>query len=388
MLTGMSTVPTTRKKVLFLITKSNWGGAQRYVYDLATHLDHTTFEPVVALGGHEQLSELLTHAGIRVIHLESLARDISFKKEWALVQELWHLLRTERPEIFHVNSSKAGGVGALLGRLAGVPRVLFTAHGWAFNEDRPWWQRLLIKTLHWLTVLLAHKTIAVSNAIITQMNWPLARRKMKLIHLGRTIGPMYGKREARTHLAAVCPRLAPFTNTPWLGCVAELHPIKRHTVLIDAVQRLILDHPTLRLVLIGDGELREDLAARIVDARLESVVFLTGAIPEAARFLKAFDICVLASKSESYGYVLHEAGLADVPVVATNVGGIPDVVTHEQTGLLVPADDASALAAALARLLTDHAYANTLAHAHTKAMTERSVTTMANATAALYLLPL
>jgi glycosyltransferase involved in cell wall biosynthesis len=266
--------------------------------------------------------------------------------------------------------------------------VLFTAHGWAFNEDRPWWQRLLIKTLHWLTVLLAHKTIAVSNAIITQMNWPLARRKMKLVHLGRTIGPMYEKREARTHLAAVCPRLAPFTNAPWLGCVAELHPIKRHTVLIDAVQQLILDHPTLRLVFIGDGELREAVAARIVDARLESVVFLTGAIPEAARFLKAFDICVLASKSESYGYVLHEAGLATVPTVATAVGGIPDVITNEQTGLLVPADDASALATAIARLLTDQTYANTLAQAHNKAMTERSVTAMTNATAALYLLPL
>ncbi len=388
MLVTMTITPQARKKVLFLITKSNWGGAQRYVYDLATHLDQTRFEPVVALGGQGQLSELLVHAGIRVIHIESLERDISLAKELVFVRELWGILRTERPGIFHVNSSKAGGVGTALGRLVRVPRIIFTAHGWAFNEDRPPWQKFIIKFFHWLTVILSHKTIAVSNAIITQMDWPLAQRKMKLIHLGRTIGPMYGKREARTHLAEIVPGLAQYPDDLWLGCVAELHPIKRHHVLITAVQQLVSNFPTIRLIIIGDGTLRAALQAQIVDARLEHTVFLAGHVAEAARFLKAFNVCTLPSKSESYGYVLHEAGLAEVPVVATNVGGIPDVVTHEVTGLLVPPGDANALAGALATLLSDATKRSAYATAHHTALASRTVIAMTEATSTLYELPL
>jgi len=187
----------TKKKVLFLITKSNWGGAQRYVYDLATNLDYEKFEPVVALGGDGILADMLENAGIRVITIESLGRDISVKKEWAFACELWKILRTEKPDVFHVNSSKAGGVGTLLGRLLRIHHVIFTAHGWAFNEDRPLWQRLIIKFLHWVTVILSHRTIAVSSAIVKEMNWPAAERKMKIVNPGRTIGPMYEKDASR-----------------------------------------------------------------------------------------------------------------------------------------------------------------------------------------------
>lgn len=383
----MSHIPPPRKKVLFLITKSNWGGAQRYVYDLATNLDRTRFEPIVALGGHGQLTDFLTHAGIRTITITSLQRDISLKKEWFFARELWQIIRQERPTILHVNSSKAGGIGTLLGRLARVPKVIFTSHGWAFNEDRPWWQKIIIKVLHWITVLLAHKTIAVSHAIIRQMNWPGAERKMKLIHLGRTIGPMYPKQEARQHLSEYTPSLQPYQHDTWIGCVAELHTIKRLPVLIDAVAQLLADFPTLRVVIVGDGALRKTLHTLIVDQRLEHNVFLTGHVAEAARFLKAFDLFVLPSKSESYGYVLHEAGLAGVPVIATRVGGIPDVVDHQHTGLLVPPDDVQAIAAALATLLTDIPLRQQYADAHQAAMTTRSVATMVAATSSLYDLP-
>ena len=128
---------TNRKKVLFLITKSNWGGAQRYVYDLVTTLDKSQFDVVVALGGNGILVEMLNHAGIRTIIIQSLARNISIKNELSFARELWNILRIEKPDVFHVNSSKAGGVGTFLGRLSRVPRIIFTAHGWAFNEDRP-----------------------------------------------------------------------------------------------------------------------------------------------------------------------------------------------------------------------------------------------------------
>jgi len=373
-----------RKKVLFLITKSNWGGAQRYVYDLATNLDREKFEPVVALGGNGILADMLENAGIRVINIESLGRNISLKKEWAFACELWQILRVESPDVFHVNSSKAGGVGTLLGRLLRAPNVIFTAHGWAFNEDRPLWQKLITKFLHWITVLLSHRTIAVSSAIVKEMNWPGALRKMKIVNPGRTIGPMYQKIEAREKIMDFFPRLLPYQSDPWLVCVAELHPIKRHHILIEAISELVKNYPTLRLILIGDGELKSVIEKQIANADLTENIFVLGNITEAARFLKAFDMFALASKSESYGYVLHEAGLAELPVVATNVGGIPDIIINNQSGLLVPPDDISAIYEAIKKLIDNPDLAKSLANNLLEKMSARTIEKMIRVTEDLY----
>jgi glycosyltransferase involved in cell wall biosynthesis len=377
-----------RTKVLMLITKSNWGGAQRYVYDLATHLDKSQFDVIVVLGGNGTLVEQLTHAGIKTILLTQMQNEMSLARLHAASVELWHILQKEQPDVLHINSSLAGITGAIVGRLVGLPRIIFTAHGWAFNEDRPWWQRLILKTAHYLTVMLSHVTIAVSHAIMNQMNWPGARRRMKQIHLGRTIGAMYTKPEARTHLATFHPPLAPYMSDVWIGCIAELHVIKRLPNLIHAVSALTPHHPNLRLVIIGEGGERAHLTELITTHKRTTQVFLTGAITEAARFLKAFDCFVLPSKSESYGYVLHEAGLAAVPVVATHVGGIPDVVTHNTTGILVPPDNITALAGAIDTVLTHRKESHERALLHHKTMSARTVEKMAAATSALYTLPL
>lgn len=380
----MEKTPLKPKKILFLITKSNWGGAQRYVYDLATNLDQNQFEPVVAMGGDGVLTEMLHNAGIRTIKIESLSRDISIKKEWAFTRELWQILRTERPEVFHVNSSKAGGVGAFLGRIARVPKVLFTAHGWAFNEDRPLWQRLVIKYLHWITVLLAHRTIAVSTAIVTQMNWPGAERKMKVINPGRTIGPMYEKTAARAKIIDFYPTLTPYQSDFWLVCLAELHPIKRHPVLFEAVAELAPNYPNLRLICIGEGQERAKLESLIMQKNLTDHVFLTGSITEAARFLKAFDMFVLTSKSESYGYVLHEAGLAGLPVIATNVGGIPDIISDQETGILIAPDNIKSTRDAIRTLLENPKLSQQYAAALQTKLSSRTVEKMTAQTGYLY----
>jgi glycosyltransferase involved in cell wall biosynthesis len=380
----MSSQKPALKKVLFLITKSNWGGAQRYVYDLATTLDTKVYEPVVALGGNGTLVEMLHHAGVRTITINSLERDIDAKKELALARELYQIFRDERPDIVHLNSSKAGAMGALIGRLARVPRIIFTAHGWAFNEDRPHWQRVVIKCIHAATVLLSHHTIAVSTGMASELDWPVVRDKMTVINPGRSIGAMFTKTEARGKIADFFPQTLPYLADPWLVCVAELHPIKRHTVLFEAVRTITATNPTVRLLCFGDGQLRQSLETWVTTHGMSENIFVLGSLHEAARFLKAFDGFVLASKSESYGYVLHEAGLAGVPVIATNVGGIPDIITHEKTGVLVSPHNASGLASALNTLFAAPGQATAMADALKEQLLARSVDTMTTETIALY----
>jgi glycosyltransferase involved in cell wall biosynthesis len=375
---------STRKKILYLITKSNWGGAQRYVYDLATTLDPASFEPVVILGGTGELTQKLESAGVRTITLQTLQRDISITKEIGFMTELWRIIRIEKPDVLHVNSSKAGGVGCFIGRLARVPRVIFTAHGWAFNEDRPMWQKFIIKKVHWWTVLLSHQTIAVSNAIVSQMNWPLAKRRMVVINPGRTVPEFESRLTARTTFALQYPPLAPYTADVWLCILAELHPIKQHHMLFNVMKSIVVDFPNVRLICVGDGELRAKLTNYVEEHNLTQHIFLVGPIHEAASLLKAADMFVLPSKSESYGYVLHEAGLARVPIIASNVGGITDIISNEHEGTLINPTDPAALEAALRDFLrAPHTYNDKTQKLQSK-LTDRTVDAMTAQTIEVY----
>lgn len=373
-----------RKKVLFLITKSNWGGAQRYVYDIAAHLNQREFEPVVALGGDGPLKSMLEHAHIRVITIPSLERDISLKKEILSLWDTVKILRQERPHVLHVNSSKAGGIGALAGRLTRVPHIIFTAHGWAFNEDRPAWQYFIIKFFHWLTVLLTHTTVVVAKGTRLQMNWPFVQEKMLVIHPGRTIGVMYSKSEARTELCKRVPELHTKRNDLWLGTIAELHPIKRHDLAIRAFGKAAKDMPNVRYLIIGGGEAEASLRELITSLNLSERVFLTGNVQEAARFLKAFDLFLLASRSEAYAYVLTEAGLAGVPVIASGVGGVRDTITPDHTGLLFSSGSIDECARAITTLLYDKSLRDSFATALKNVVATRTVDKMVGDLSVLY----
>lgn len=377
-----------RKKILFLITKSNWGGAQRYVFDLATNLNPDQYEVVVALGGDGELISKLEGAGIRTVIIAGLTRDISIIQELKVVFTIGSIIRNERPDILHVNSSKAGAIGAFVGRVLRVPRVIFTAHGWAFNEDRPQLQKNVFKILHWLTVLLSHCTIVVSTATKTQMNWPKVQHKMVVINPGRSITDLKHRLEAReileTKIVDAVANLSEYHADIWVGTIAELHPVKQLNRAIDSIASLSRTIPTIRYIIIGAGQCKPSLQQQVANLGIEQHVFFTGAVHEAARLLKAFDVFVLPSESEAFGYVLLEAGIAHVPVVATDVGGIPDIITNNETGLLVPVHDTPALTRALQTLVTDTKMCEKLADANVVVANEFTIEKMVEKTTQLY----
>ena len=125
-----------KKKVLYIITKATNGGAQKYVYDLATNIPKEQFEPIVAYGTHGKLAEDLSTVGIQVLRFPSLGRDLAIVGDIKSFFEMLKIIRKIKPDVLHLNSSKAGGLGALAGRIAGVPKIIFSVHGWPFKEPR------------------------------------------------------------------------------------------------------------------------------------------------------------------------------------------------------------------------------------------------------------
>lgn len=343
----------SRIDILYVITKSNWGGAQRYVYDVAVAAQEM-FAVEVALGGTGVLAQKLNATGIPVHEIASLERDIFFGKEVRTFVELFKLFRTLRPKIVHLNSSKAGGLGALAARFAGVPKVLYTSHGLPFEEDRVWWQKSLINLLTWVTFILCDVVIVITRANLKRVaRMPMLERRLKLIRLGIRHIVMLSRDEARTELQTLCKIPQALMKAPWIGTIAEYHPNKSLFYLIRGIELLRTKHPDAVCVLIGDGELRDALAEEIMERNLSQNVFLAGFVPNAASYLSAFDIFTLTSIKEGLPYVVLEAGSAGIPFVGSALPGIAEIVTDMTSGILVRPKQPKEISGALELLIED-----------------------------------
>ena len=351
-------------QVLILITKANWGGAQRYVFDLATRLPKDRFKAEVMTGGGGPLVDKLWEAGIPAHGTLPVRNNISFSENFTAFFKLFFLLRKKKPDVLHLNSSQIGILGSLAGRLTGIKRVVFTIHGWAFNEDRSFLLKAVLKFFYWLALMLCHETIAVSHAAKNQVrNWPGVGNKITVIHNGIGQETPFSKVNARFELAGRNPALkkaleaAEEKNTVWVGTIAELHHIKGYEYALKAIhgclEELKRANPRQKIIYVicGEGEERAKIESYIEILGLRSTAFLLGHVDNAAQYLKAFDIFLLASLSEGLGYVLLEAGAAQTAVVATAVGGIPEVVEDMSSGILVQPKNHRELAHALSFMI-------------------------------------
>ena len=323
-----------KTKILYIITKSNWGGAQRYVYDMAMGISKNGYEAVVALGGNGTLKEKLGGAGIRTITIPNLERNVNIFSEWKVFFDLLKIYRIERPNVIHLNSSKIGGLGALAGRFAKIKRIIFTVHGWAYKEDRNFISRKIIKFLSWLTIIFSHKTIAVSLDDYRTAPKLFVKKKTRMIHNGISEIKFKEKSAVRNELKKYAGMSIP-KGALIIGTISELHKNKGLPFMIRAVHSLIKKGYNITFFIISDGEEKIRLERFIERLGLQDKVFLTGHIDKASEFLQGFDIFTLTSVKEGLPYVLLEAGLAGLPIVATKIGGIPEIVENMKSGILV-----------------------------------------------------
>ncbi|MBU1179251.1 glycosyltransferase family 4 protein [Patescibacteria group bacterium] len=379
----------SKKKILYIITKSVWAGAGKYVYDLATGLP-SVFEVHVACGGDGPLAQKLKNAGIPCHNIKNFQRDVNVFKDILAYFELFKLYLKIRPDIIHANSSKAAsiaGAAAFDYRFLALNlklKTIFTAHGWAFNEPRPAFQKKLIKFFSKLTCLFYNKIICVSefDRQAALKNKIAPSRKLLTIHNGvkNEDYEFLTKEKARQKLSASGEE-----KEIWIGTIGEFTKNKGHKFLIEAVKKLVASGYPLTTIIIGFGEEFENLKMEIKNWGMEEKIFLINNHESPANFLKAFDIFVFPSLKEGFPYALLEAGLARLAVVATEVGGIPEIVMHEETGLLVKPADSAGLAEAIEKIANDPNLRSTLSFAlWEKTNRDFSFKKMLNSTLAAY----
>jgi len=372
-------------KILYVITKSNFGGAQRYVYELATAMKENDYDVTVLAGGNGLLSEKLNEQGINFRTIKNFQRDINPLRELLAFVELWKCVREIRPDIIHTNSSKAGFLGALVGRLAGANKIIFTAHGWPFLEERPRWWKILTWTGSYLTALLAHQVVLVSKNDLNHTQMPGVNKKCLVIHTGVPQITFKDRDEARRQLFDT-ETIESHKFDYWLVTNAELHPNKNQQAVIDVVSDYNQSNrQKIFYCLMSNGEQLAELKEYVDEKGLNEYVYFLGYIDNGRSYMQAFDIFILPSKKEGLPYALLEAGAAGIPAIASRVGGIPEVITDHKDGLLINPLDNETISQALATLIAEpdlrSRYATSL---QKKVNSDYSLEKMINSTIELY----
>jgi glycosyltransferase involved in cell wall biosynthesis len=325
-------------KILYILTQSEWGGAQKYVFDLVEHLPRETFEIVVASGKSEssELIHKLTAKHIATHRLSSVQRSINPFLDIGGIIELYHLIKKIKPDVVHLNSSKVSVIGSIAAFMAKTPRVIYTAHGWVFNEPNSFLKNTLYYLAEFITAKLKDDIICVSefDKKIAQVRKISPRKKLVTIHNGIDVNKLnfYDADTARELLAEKIVEELP-SHRRLIGTIGNLYKTKGHEYLIEAMKKI----PDKTCIILGEGPQRKNLEQLISENNLKDKVLLPGAVINAHQYLKAFDVFVLPSVKEGFPYIILEALAAKLPIIATSVGGIPEVVS--QKNLIQPRDN-------------------------------------------------
>jgi glycosyltransferase involved in cell wall biosynthesis len=331
--------PARRPRLLLLITLAEVGGAQTYVASLLPALSER-FDALVAAHGPGPLVEAAAAGSARFVPLVHLHRRISPWRDLVALVELVRLLRRERPDIVHANSSKAGVLGRLAAALAGVPIRIFTVHGWAFSahtgaSSRLYrWADRLVRPLTTVTICVA-KSEQSSGVLAATCDPERTLVIPNAVDVAAAHRAVHGG--GRTRIVAV----------------GRLQRPKDFFTLVRAVKGLPAG--AFEMAVVGEGPDRRRLEQEIRGLGLSDRVHLYGERRDVRDVLANSDLFVLSSSSEGLPLSVLEAMAAGLPVIASRVGGIPELVVDGVTGILVPPGDESALGAALRRLVDDSA---------------------------------
>ena len=380
---------TSRLRVLRVIGRLNVGGPAQHVVLLNEGLARRGYETHLVAGAlrpdEGSMAYFAEARGVAPTYVPELVTDTSLgSRDIRAVRVLAAIIRRVRPDVVHTHTAKAGLVGRLAARLAGVPVVVHTYHGHVFHGYFPAWKNTLLRTLETGLGHVSHRLIAVSDAIRDDLvRYGVAdAASIDVVRLGLDLSPFEAAASLRGELRQ---ELSISSDTFVMAIVGRLAPIKNHAVFVQAVSAVVSRHPRTVAVVVGDGELRNATAQLVDSLGLGAHVRFLGWRRDLPRIYADADVLVVSSDNEGTPVTAIEAMAAACPVVATRVGGVPDIIADGETGRLVPAQDAEALAEALL-WAKDHpdTLATWAAEARRSALARHGVDALVNTIDALY----
>lgn len=336
--------------ILYLITKLELGGAQKQLLTLISGLDKERFAVFLFTAKKGlMLSDVSSIDGLILARSRWLERPVNPFKDILAFLEICAFIKKNNIQIVHTHSSKAGILGRLSARFAKVKFICHTAHGWSFNDFQPFFQRKLFILLERLCARFTDKIIVVSysdrqKGLANHIGGP---DKFHLIRYGIDYsGFILRDRDIRKELGIAAQDLT-------VGMVSCFKPQKAPQDFIRLASLVNQSMPGVKFILVGDGVLRARIQALINKFNLQRNVILTGWRKDINRILSAIDVLALTSLWEGLPIAVLEAIASSIPVIATNTGGIEEVIIDGKTGFLVSPQDTRGMSEKITLLLKD-----------------------------------
>lgn len=343
---------TDNKLRILHVTATTTGGVGLLILFLVKCLDPRAFEQSVAFGRGYLLDRSFDEAGATV-HTLSISRRAGILSILRGTLEVYRILSRGHYDIIQSHTSVGGVIGRLAGWASRTPVVLWTVHGLGAHPGHPAWKRTLLRivesaldwfTDHYVAVSQDLRDQGVRAGIYLAKKVTVIPNGLQFDHVPSTFDSA-AKRRA-LGIPAGCPVI---------GTVTRLEPQKDNAVFLRAVARVVSRVPNLVTLIAGDGPERKELEGLAAHLGLTGRVRFLGWRDDAVELLGALDVFCMSSRWEGCPMVLLEAMAMRCPVVATDIGGVREIVINEETGLLVAPGDPEALAEAVLRLLVTDA---------------------------------
>lgn len=348
-------------RVLRAITRLNIGGPAIHALVLSRELDRGRFESLLVTGVEDpregSMRYLADAYGVRPLVVQELGREVSPVNDLRAVVRMYRVIRRVRPHIVHTHMAKAGTTARLAARLARVPIVIHTYHGHVFHSYFDARTTAMYLAIERALGLLTDRIVVVGE----RQREEIARygvapsSKLVSIPLGLPIEEML---TAECEAGRLRAELGVPAETPLVGIIARLVPIKAHEYFLQAAAQIVQRRPGVQFVIVGDGERRAELETLTRDLELSDRVRFLGWRRDLRAIYADLDVVALCSLNEGSPVAVIEAMAAARPVVATDVGGVGEVVDDGRTGILIAARDAAALAAGIERFLDKPGWAH------------------------------
>lgn len=344
-------------RVLHII-EATTGGTRRHLKNLVTHLDPSRFDVSVICSTMRDSTFLYDIEDMRAkgvkVHVVQMVREINPLKDFLAFLKLIRIIQPELYDIVHTHSSKAGFLGRVVGQVKNVSIIVHTPHVFPFEMDVPKIFRTFYLALERFLAPFTDRFICVCNAgrAVALQAGLAPSLKFTVIENGiepvETLSADFVSKSAELRHAINLN-----DDNVVIGTVGRLTRQKGHHVLLEAMRIIVSRFPHLRLVIVGDGELEAEIKLLIKDTGLSDYCHIISPVGTMLHYYSIFDIFVLPSLWEGLPYSLLDAMAMAKPIIASAVGGVPEVIENGKYGLLVPPKDKHALVDAISKLASN-----------------------------------
>ncbi len=327
----------SKTRVLVIITSSDRAGAQKHVEYLMAGPQTQCADFHVVTGGEGYLTEKCKEFDVPFSIVENLIRKVSFWTDIKALKSIYKLIQLVEPDLIHVHSAKAGTLGRIAGRIAKKP-VVYTVHGWAFSEGNSF-----IKRSFSLLMERVLSRLTASYILVSQYDCDLGIKK-RILKQDTNFSVIHNG------IPNVALNMKGWSSSSPVELITVTRFAKQKNVKC-MVKALSLLNGDVSMRILGYGPLEKDIKKEVSRLNLENVVTFRGEITDVTKDLNDSDVFVLSSDWEGLPIALIEAARAGLPMVATRVGGVPEIVSHDENGLLVERGDYQGLANAIQKLI-------------------------------------